>query len=192
LNPSIPRNIRRQGPAHRSRFIASKRLLATSSTAVAEILGIPSSSSVAPQFGSGLATPDVRSLVETDEHGHLTVSSKSVADYFKEKMRFVVSKSTGSETVTGEAPRGGIGFQLKVFSCDEVEEDGGLRGGLGISSRAKMSTTTTLMEMFAQNEKPEGEGKKRRSEGDEGEMSRKPKKKSKKKSHAVSTSVPRL
>lgn len=107
-------------------------------------------------------------------------------------MRLVVSKHECSETVSDEDPPGGIGLRLKVSSCDGVEEDGGLRGGIGMAPRIKnqMSTATAVTEVFAQNETPGGGNKKRRSEGGEGEASRKPKKKGKKKPKVVSTSVP--
>ena len=96
-------------------------------------------------------------------------------------MRLAVSKPSGFETATDEAPRGGIGFRLKVTSCDQVEEGGGHRGGLGMNSSAKISATTTMMGMFAQKETPGGSSEKRWNEDghDEGEMSRKPKKKGK-------------
>ena len=136
---------------------------------------------------SGVATPEV-TQVEDDEHKHLKVSSKSVADYFKEKMRLVASKSSGSGTETDEAPRGGIGSRPKHWSRGEVEEGGGLRGGLGMGLLAKMSAAEAVMEVFAQAEEtPEGKGKKKkhRSEDDEGDVKHKPKKKGKKKAHTV-------
>ena len=180
---------RKPGRAHRARFIASKRLAATSSAAVAEILGI-SSSSVTPLSVSGAATPEVIPQAEDNEHEHLTVSSKSVADYFKEKMRLVISKSSDPETEVGEASRGGIGSRPKFCGHDGTEEGGGLRSGLGMGLLAKMSTAETVTGGSAQGEKPEGKGKKReerkcRSEDGEGEANHKPKKKGKKKAQTI-------
>jgi len=188
LNSSAANKHYRHGRAHRARFIASKRLAVTSSVAVAEILGIPSSS-VTPPSVSG--TPEATPQVEDDEYGHLTVSSKSVADYFKQKMRLVVSKPSGSGMETDEAPRGGIGSRPKVCNHDEVEEGGGLHGGLGMGLLAKMSAAEGVTEIFAREEAPEGKGKtkdrKRWSEDGEGEVSHKPKKKGKKKAQMASS-----
>lgn len=121
--------------------------------------------------------------MDDGEHEHLRVSSKSVADYFKEKMRLIVSKPSGSETEADESFRGGIRPRFKFCGHDEIEEDGGLRGGLGMRLLAKMSAAETVTESSAQEEIPEGEGKeregrerrKRRSEDSEGEASYKPK-----------------
>jgi len=102
-------------------------------------------------------------------------------------MRLVVSKPGGSETIVDEVPRGGIGSQLKVYSYDEIEEGGGLRGGLGMGSRASVPTTTAVMEMFAQKETPGGKEKKHWSEDiDEAETSHKPKKKGKRRARVAS------
>ena len=101
-------------------------------------------------------------------------------------MRLVVSKPEDSATAIDGAPRGGIGSRLQV-SFDEVEEAGGLRTGLGMnSSRAKMTTTSAVMEMFEQKETPGGKDKKRWSEDDESKISPKPRKKGKKRSHCDS------
>jgi len=148
------RKYHHHGRAHRARFIASKRLAATSSAAVAEILGIPSSSAASPSV-SGVTTPEVTPQVEDDEHEHLTVSSKSVADYFKEKMRHIVSKPSGSETEADGAPRGGIGSRLEFRGHDEVE-GGGVHGGLGMRLLAKMSAAEAMTQISTQEEIPTG------------------------------------
>ena len=150
--------------------------------AVAEILGI-SSSSVTPVSVSGVTTPGVTSQVENDEHEHLTVSSKSVADYFKEKMRHVFSKPLGPETEVDEVSRGGIGSRLNSCDYGEVEEGGGLRGGLGMRLLARMSVTEAVTVNSVQEETPEGKGKgererekrKCRSKDNKGEAGCKPK-----------------
>ena len=167
------------GRAHRARFIASKRLAATSSAAVAEILGIPSSSATSPSI-SGVTTPEVTSQVEDDEHEHLTVSSKSVADYFKEKMRHVVSKPSGSETEADEIPRGGIGSRPEFGGYDELE-GGGIRGGLGMRLLARMSAAEATTDIFTQKETPAGkvqdrEGRRKKKRRTEGEATHRPKK----------------
>ncbi|KAF9647837.1 hypothetical protein BDM02DRAFT_3187660 [Thelephora ganbajun] len=179
---AIARKPHRNGRAHRARFIASKRLAATSSVAVAEILGI-SSSSTTPLSVSSVATPEVISRVEDDEYGHLTVSSKSVADYFKEKMRPVVLKPLGFEMGTNEGPRGGIGSWLNIRSHDKVEEGGRLCGGLGMGLLVKMSAAEATTEIFVQEERRK---RKHRSEDDEGEVEHKPKKKGIKRAQTAS------
>jgi len=153
----------RRGRPHRARFIASKRLATTSSVAVAEILGI-SSSSVTPPSVSRVATPEVTPEVEDGEHSHFKVSSKSVADYFKDKMRAVISKPRYSETETDEAPRGGIGSRPTFRGREEVEEDDGLCGGFSRGLLSKMSAAKTFAETFVQGETPKREGKGKRKE----------------------------
>ena len=118
--------------------------------------------------------------MEGGEHEHLRVSSKSVADYFNEKMRLTVSKPSGSGTEADEASRSGIGSRLKFCGHDGIEEGGRLHGGLGMRLLAKMSAAETVTETFVQEETPEGEGegrekRKRRSEDSKGEASHKSK-----------------
>lgn len=104
-------------------------------------------------------------------------------------MRLITSNPEGSRLAIDEAPRGGIGSRLKVHSCDEVEGDGGHRTGLGMGPRTKVSTAAVVLEMFAQTETPGGKGQKRRNEGDEGGMNRKPKKKGRKRAQVASDRV---
>lgn len=132
---------------------------------------------------SGIATPEVILQVEDGEYEHLKVSSTSVAEYFKEKMRLTVSKPSGSETEADEVSRGGIGSRLKSCGHDGTGEVGGLRGGLGMRLLTKMSVTEAGTETSVQEETPEGKGKegedrgkrKHRSEDTKGEASHKPK-----------------
>ena len=136
-------------------------------------------------------TPEVAAQAEDDEHRHLTVSSKSVADYFKEKMQLAGSKPSGSKTKTDEMPRGGIGSRLEIWGHGEVEEGGGLRCGLGMGLLAKMSAAGAATEISAQAEETaEWRGKKkeekRRSGDGEGEAGHKPKKKGKKRAQTIS------
>lgn len=138
---------------------------------------------------SGVATPEVAPR-EDDEHRHLTVSSKSVAEYFKEKLRLAASKPSGSEADIDETPRGGIGSRSEFRRHDEVED--GFRGGLGMGLLAKMSRGEVVTEILEQEETPGGRGKnevekkKRRCEDGEGEVNRKPKTKGKKKALTAS------
>lgn len=182
---STSRKPHRHSRAHRARFIASKRLAATSSTAVAEILGIPSSSITTPLDSSNV-TPEVTPPVEVGEHGHLMVSSKTVGDYFKEKMRLITSKPLSFESMTDEAPRGGIGSRLEVHSRNDAEEGGELRDSLGRSLLAKM---TSMQEIpGGKGEQKERSEKKRKSGGNRGaeDQARVPKKGSRKRTQVAS------
>jgi len=123
---------------------------------------------------SAVVTPQV----ENDEHRHLIVSSKSVADYFKEKMRLVASTPSGTGAEADETPRGGIGSRPKFYGHDGTEEGRGLRNG--VDFLAKISVAETGTEVSVQEETPEGKGKKkerkkrkRRSEDDKGEANSK-------------------
>lgn len=143
---------------------------------------------------SGVAAPEVAPQAEYDEHRHLTVSSKSVADYFKEKMQLVGSRSLGSKSEIDETPRGGIGSLVEFWGDDEVGEGGGLRCGLGMGLLAKMSAAVAVTETPAQVEetserkgkKKEEKQRKQKGEVGEGDASHKPKKKGKKKAQAAS------
>ena len=143
---------------------------------------------------SGVATPEVTTQAESDEHSYLTVSSKSVADYFKEKMQLVDSKHSSSKTQIDETPRGGIGSRLGFWGNDEIEEGGGSRCGLGMGLLAKMSVSGAVAEIVAQvgetserkEMRKEEKRRKRRSERGEGEASHKPKQKRGKKAQRAS------
>ena len=92
-------------------------------------------------------------------------------------MGLMVSKSSGFETVTDEAPRGGIGSRPNVCDLGEVKEGERPRGGLGMGLLAKMSAADTVAEIFTQEipggkdkKKEEGTGRKPCGEGEEGEV----------------------
>ncbi|KAK0486214.1 hypothetical protein IW261DRAFT_1559622 [Armillaria novae-zelandiae] len=127
--------------AHRARAIAAKNRVATSDTAMAEILGI--SQSATPQS----STPVEREELPTLET--LTVSTKSVADYFKERLLSKSGKSTPAERTDNEeeASRGGIGSgssrawlltspsgkttPAELESSSRTDNDDVPRGGIG-------------------------------------------------------------
>ncbi|KAG1792834.1 uncharacterized protein HD556DRAFT_546047 [Suillus plorans] len=111
--------------AHRARIQAAKRLANKSAAAISEILGIaPTPSSVSSTTPSGSLTP----ITPTDSDlplEKLTTSTKSVADYFKEKL----GAKSGSNTPAandGSTSRGGIGSS--ATSRDDVDRP---RIGLG-------------------------------------------------------------
>ncbi|KAK2464292.1 hypothetical protein APHAL10511_003749 [Amanita phalloides] len=83
--------------AHRARAIAAKKMISNSTTAISEILGIaPSSSSLLTQS----TTPDD----DTTTADKITKSTKSVADYFKERLQSQSSGSSRSSTPSGGNP----------------------------------------------------------------------------------------
>ncbi|KIK91685.1 hypothetical protein PAXRUDRAFT_26955 [Paxillus rubicundulus Ve08.2h10] len=110
--PEQPKSKARRPMAHRARIQAAKRLATKSATAISEILGIaptptPSSSSTSVLASSSASTaPTPGSLTPLDPTPSLsleklTTSSKSVADYFKDKLASKSSPSTsGSEFAT--------------------------------------------------------------------------------------------
>ncbi|KAK0212454.1 hypothetical protein DFS33DRAFT_29329 [Desarmillaria ectypa] len=100
--PQTPRALPRHR-AHRARAIAAKNCAATSDTAMSEILGI--SQSATPQPSTPVESEELPTL-ET-----LTVSTKSVADYFKERLLSKSGKSTPAERTDerDQTSLGGIG-----------------------------------------------------------------------------------
>ncbi|KAJ6495678.1 hypothetical protein C8R47DRAFT_1318481 [Mycena vitilis] len=143
--------------AHRARAIAAKNIANKSAADIAEILGIaPTPNSSAPATPQGTLTPyDDEVPLEK-----LTTSTKSVADYFKDKLLAKASKS-GSSTPTPleaikteidyDAPRGGLGSsRVKLEPKDE--DDPPVRMGLSklssmmAASFFSASTSATVAE----------------------------------------------
>ncbi|KAI0698233.1 hypothetical protein BC835DRAFT_1413178 [Cytidiella melzeri] len=144
---------------HRARFLASKRLASHSSTAIDEILGISRSATTTPYpSGSMLSTPlDTPSSTTPAQEGDsltlekLTTSSKTVMDYFKEKL---LAKSSGTSTPTAstltsmprdveesDQPRGGLGIGFGRTSLG-AGRSSSLGGGIGSSKlRSEVSFT---------------------------------------------------
>lgn len=178
--------------------MASKNLASKSASAIAEILGIAPDPSTAPSAAaSGSATPysgfsstpfpstpyepgPSTSASPTPAPGptqeelklqELTVSSKSVMDYFKEKLAAKSNAASGAATPASpvtlreeelddyaERPRIGLGAsRLRVEpTVEEAQEVRGGLGGIGSGSRmqfaamfAKASTTATVTEVVA-------------------------------------------
>ncbi|PBK82790.1 hypothetical protein ARMGADRAFT_1170760 [Armillaria gallica] len=121
--------------AHRARAIAAKNRATTSDAAMSEILGI--SQSATPQSSTPVEGEELPTL-ET-----LTVSTKSVADYFKERLLSKSGKSTPAERTDNEeeASRGGIGSSrawlltspspAQLESSIRTDDDDVPRGGIG-------------------------------------------------------------
>ncbi|KAJ3776990.1 hypothetical protein FB446DRAFT_719422 [Lentinula raphanica] len=153
----VPKRVIPRGRAHRARAIAAKNMSSKSAAHISEILGIASSSSssvapTAPQTPSGSLTP-----IDADVGGleKLTTSTKSVSDYFKEKMlaKTYTQSSPLSSMVTQKAdvvdgdeyedvPRGGIG-SFRNSARGEYDLDDAVRGGLG-SARAATTAMSTM------------------------------------------------
>ncbi|KAJ3908214.1 hypothetical protein F5879DRAFT_1007839 [Lentinula edodes] len=152
-----PKRIIPRHRAHRARAIAAKNISSKSAVHISEILGIASSSSssfatpITAAPPSGTLTPldqDVLGLVK------LTTSTKSVSEYFKERLLVKTSGNSSplSSTVTPEsnaravdesesedAPRAGLGSSRNL-TRDTGDLDDTPRGGLGSS---RTSTTFT-------------------------------------------------
>ncbi|KAG2049409.1 hypothetical protein BDR06DRAFT_961588 [Suillus hirtellus] len=112
--------------AHRARIQAAKRLANKSAAAISEILGIaPTPSSVSSTTPSGSLT----SITPADSDlplEKLTTSTKSVADYFKEKLGAKSGSNTPAANDDGSTSRGGI--DSSASSRDDVDQP---RIGLG-------------------------------------------------------------
>ncbi|KAG1728353.1 hypothetical protein EDD22DRAFT_415039 [Suillus occidentalis] len=112
--------------AHRARIQAAKRLANKSAAAISEILGVaPTPSSVSSTTPSGSLTP----ITPTDSDlplEKLTTSTKSVADYFKEKLGAKSSSNTPAMNGDDSTSREGIGSSAS--SRDDVDQP---RIGLG-------------------------------------------------------------
>ncbi|KAG6828074.1 hypothetical protein H0H92_009336 [Tricholoma furcatifolium] len=153
--PFVPRN-----RAHRARAIASKAIASKSSAHIAEILGIaPTPSTSAEASGSG--TPiggQLTSLDDTVSLEQLTTSTKSVADYFKEKLLAKSSKS-GTQTPSTplpdtqendsyDTPRGGLGasrmLSIQADEADAEVQRVGLSKFSSLMSSTFLSATTLL------------------------------------------------
>ncbi|CAK5281648.1 unnamed protein product [Mycena citricolor] len=141
--PLVPRH-----RAHRARAIAAKNIASKSAAAISEILGLAAtpSSSVTPQEAV------LTSIGEAEGLEKLTTSSKSMADYFKDKLSTKAkpgaSEPVKKEEVDDERPRFGLGA---ARSRDTVE-DAPPKVGLGMSRG--MGMLSAMMSGFV-SAKPE-------------------------------------
>ncbi|KAK7057498.1 G-patch domain-containing protein, partial [Favolaschia claudopus] len=135
VKPVVPRH-----RAHRARAIAAKNIASKSAAAIAEILG------VAPTAASDVSTPTASPNGSVTPCGDdvtlekLTTSTKSVSDYFKDKLLAKAGKSgsvvtTPSDAIKSEidydAPRGGLGSSRVQFAVKEESVEPPARIGLG-------------------------------------------------------------
>ncbi|KAJ2931230.1 hypothetical protein H1R20_g5813, partial [Candolleomyces eurysporus] len=156
--------------SHRARAIAAKSISSKSSVHISEILGIAPTPSTSSQSASGSATPAEGKLTQISDIPELekiTTSTKSVADYFKEKLSLKSSSKTSpaatptndSDASQGrdyddERPMGGLGFSRLRFEVREesqVEEET-MRMGLSkfssLMSSTFLSATATTPSSF--------------------------------------------
>jgi len=108
--------------AHRARALASKNLASKSAAAIAEILGVAPSTSTLSTSTTAQTSGALTSLTDDNEPlEKLTTSTKSVADYFKERLAAKFGTSTPPSITNNdtESPRGGLGssrLQVKINS----------------------------------------------------------------------------
>ncbi|KAJ7690703.1 hypothetical protein B0H17DRAFT_1331341 [Mycena rosella] len=178
--------------AHRARAIAAKNMASKSAASISEILGIAPTPSNTP-------TSRAEGSLTTYEDGvpleKLTTSTKSVADYFKDKLLAKAGKSgsatpTPSDDIKNEsdydAPRGGLGSsRVKVELKDEDDVDPPARMGLSklssmLSSSFFSASTSGLATEIAVAVKVEEEevkvGKKEKKSSEDDTGKRKDKK----------------
>jgi len=103
---------------HRARNIAAKSFASKSSAAIDEILGIASTSATT----STDVTPGTLTPIDTPPLEKLTTSTKSVADYFKERL---LAKST---TIKVE-------HAIKAVEPDDDEDEDDYRPRFGLGMR---------------------------------------------------------
>lgn len=88
---------------HRAKFLKSKRMANGDAVAMAQILGIAPSSTPAPQQKPDPDVEDARAPSPTVlgiDDGLIKTSTKSVADYFKEKMEAIMRSDAQKSTIT--------------------------------------------------------------------------------------------
>ncbi|KAF9070789.1 hypothetical protein BDP27DRAFT_1362261 [Rhodocollybia butyracea] len=150
----IPRG---RGRAHRARAIAAKNISSKSAVSISEILGIASSSSSSSSTATPTTTPSgTLTPLDQDVIGleKLTTSTKTVADYFKERLLAKTSTANKPTPLTSvftaleidegdDAPRHGLG-SFNASAADEGDFDDAPRGGLGSSRTTFTSTSSSL------------------------------------------------
>jgi Pin2-interacting protein X1 len=119
--------------SHRARAINAKNISSKSAAHISEILGIaPILSHSSSAIDSTELSGKLTSLTDPVETEKITTSTKSVADYFKEKLNTRSSSATVSTLITSDeacdTPRMGLGSRarLDIFTVTgEVEDQRG-------------------------------------------------------------------
>jgi len=157
--------------SHRARAIAAKNILSKSSAHISEILGVaPTASTSSPDPAGETSEKKLTSTNDAEglEISKITTSTKSLADYFNEKLnaRSRVFKPTdpatpsSSSNDTGnkdsyDAPRMGLGsthLRIEVHSEARVEEEAqriGLSKFSSLSSSSFLAATSSLSSYMA-------------------------------------------
>lgn len=167
--------------AHRARAIASKNMASKSTAAISEILGIAPSSPTA--LNSSTPSDKLTSSGDGLTLEVLTTSTKSVADYFRDKLLARSSAKSGTttprteyEAETHDAPRGGLGSSRpnsdmpKLFSsnsstfCAPTNQSSPHESAsdvLSAETQTKSSEDASLVEPSLKSQKKTGEKEKR-------------------------------
>lgn len=172
---AAPAPIRALPRAHRARIIAAKQMAASNSAALAEILGIPSSSSstavTAPASPSPLTnataattpTPTPRATSDAQEEDplqKLTTAAQSVDDYLRAKL--------GAKASAQPRPKHSFALRSVTHDADKDDDDDAPRAGLGAARLAltgrldePVFATSKFAAMFARGQVTAGaeEGK---------------------------------
>ncbi|EPQ55013.1 hypothetical protein GLOTRDRAFT_76332 [Gloeophyllum trabeum ATCC 11539] len=137
--------------AHRARLIRHKRMAYQDAAAVSEILGLSRSASMTASQ-SPMTPAEVDSVLSpnVDTLHLLTTSSKSVMDYFKEKL---LAKS-GTPTPTGSRPDTPLNAGIGMARRDE--DDAAPRMGLG-GAKSMMSMFTSASSSVPLSHEPSGD-----------------------------------
>ncbi|KIM45192.1 hypothetical protein M413DRAFT_333879 [Hebeloma cylindrosporum] len=167
--------------SHRARAIAAKNISSKSSAHISEILGIAPTASTSGQDPIG-ETSEGKLTSTSDAEGleisNITTSTKSLADYFSEKLnaRSQAPKLTDSATPSSsssdeggnnfyDAPRVGLGssrLRIEVHSEARVEEETqrvGLSKFSSLLSSSFLAATSSYMALSTEKEeKVEGTG----------------------------------
>jgi Pin2-interacting protein X1 len=123
-------------------------MAASNSTALAEILGIPSSSSSSSSPAAFAASPSPLPTTTTTEEAQdslqkLTTASQSVGDYFKAKLgakaqqqqpRLTLAPTSTAENSDDYTSRAGLGAS-RSLPTETTSSDEQARGGIGVSSK---------------------------------------------------------
>ncbi|THH30859.1 hypothetical protein EUX98_g3309 [Antrodiella citrinella] len=128
--------------AHRARFLAAKRLAIGADSAMDEILGISRSGTATPYPNSSIPqstadTPHVEGLQE------LTTSSKSVMDYFKDKL--LAKSNAGASTFSTPGLSSAPSPKIEDDDYDDKPKGGlGLGASRGIGAGLKTESTVKV------------------------------------------------
>ncbi|KAH9042466.1 hypothetical protein EDB85DRAFT_1915230 [Lactarius pseudohatsudake] len=153
---AAPAPVRALPRAHRARIIAAKRMAASNSTALAEILGISSSSTTvcpSPLTAATAATtptPTPATSKDDDPLQKLTTAAQSVGDYLRAKLGAKAGARQNSIALVQDA--------------DRDDDDDPPRAGLGAAARlvmtgppdGSMRAASMLAAMFARGQATAG------------------------------------